>query len=237
MADPTDNATQSTVSRRLVPGRGNPDDRRGADEPTGGRRLRTHPRVTVRTVTREHIPQLAELWKSMLEHHRQVLDEQWPVREPEDSWHRQRALYLHWLDTGTGFVLGAHADGRQQLAGYLACHLLPAGPTFDLGDTRGDVDSLVTAKGLRSHGIGSALLSACREELSRRGVHYWSIGVVDANTHAADLYRRLGFQPFLRTMLRRVEPSPAPEPSVEQAGPPSSGARALDSARKPRHQL
>jgi GNAT superfamily N-acetyltransferase len=51
------------------------------------------------------------------------------------------------------------------------------------------------------------LLEGCRAELRRRGVRYCSIGVVEANTRAIELYERLGFQPFVRSMLARIDES------------------------------
>lgn len=82
---------------------------------------------------------------------------------------------------------------------------MPAGPTFDLSDIHGEIDSLVTAPDARGQGIGSALLVACRRELERRGARYWSIGVLEANTQAVKLYERLGFRPFVRSMLAPLE--------------------------------
>jgi len=61
--------------------------------------------------------------------------------------------------------------------------------------------------GADRHGVGSALLEGCRAELRRRGVGYWSIGVVEANTRAIELYERLGFQPFVRSMLAPIDES------------------------------
>lgn len=151
------------------------------------------------------IPSLAELWKTMVEDHRRLVGDQWPVLAADVAWERRRAQYSVWLSDGSGFIFIARADDSHSPIGYLACRLQSAGATFDLGELRGDVDSLVTAQAARGQGVGTALLSACRDELKRRGARYWSIGVVEANTRAVDLYERLGFRPFVRSMLAAVD--------------------------------
>ena len=144
----------------------------------------------------------------MVEHHRRLVGDQWPVRASQVSWEHRREQYSAWLTDDSGFIFIARTEGSDSPLGYVACRLLSAGPTFDLGELRGDVDSLVTAEAARGQGVGSALLDACRTELKRRGARYWSIGVVEANTRAVELYERLGFRPFVRSMLAAVdEPS------------------------------
>jgi ribosomal protein S18 acetylase RimI-like enzyme len=164
-------------------------------------------KITLRLAGLSDVPTLADLWKAMVEHHRSVVGDQWPVLAPQVAWERRREQYSSWLGDGSGFILVAQDEEGDGPIGYLACRLLPAGPTFDLGEVRGDVDSLVTAEAARGQGVGSALLSSCRDELKRRGVRYWSIGVVDANTRAIELYERLGFRPFVRSLLAPIDES------------------------------
>jgi len=140
------------------------------------------------------------------------ITESWSVRSgrscpTDEAWARRRKQYCAWLANGSGFILIARAEGSDVPVGYAACQLLPPGPTFDLGDLRGDVDSLVTAEAARGRGVGTALLNACRDELRRRGARYWLIGVVESNAQAVDLYQRLGFRPFVRTMLAAIDGS------------------------------
>jgi ribosomal protein S18 acetylase RimI-like enzyme len=161
--------------------------------------------VIVSLATIADVPCLAVLWKAMVEDHRGLVGDRWPVREADDAWERRRRHYETYLNEGTGFVLIARDSQSRRPVGYAACELPPPGPTFDLGDVRGEVDSLVTAEDARGQGVGSALLDACREELKRRGARYWSIGVVEANTQAIKLYERFGFRPFVRTMLAPLD--------------------------------
>lgn len=141
----------------------------------------------------------------MVEHHRGLVGERWPVRSAEQAWLLRRQQYLGWLADGSGILFLARRDRTGPTAGYLVCRLIESGPTFDLGGPHGEVDSLVVGENLRGAGVGTALLDACRQELRRRGVTYWSIGVVEANRGATELYERLGFRPWFRTLLAPLE--------------------------------
>jgi ribosomal protein S18 acetylase RimI-like enzyme len=144
------------------------------------------------------------LWQQMLEHHRTLAGDQWPVRDAEQSWQQTRAEYTGWLAAGTGLLLVA-SEGATPV-GYLICRLNPSGATFDLGPIRGDVDGLAVSASVRGAGIGTALLEARRAELVARGCTYWSIGVVDANPDARRLYERVGFRPWIHELAAPLQP-------------------------------
>jgi ribosomal protein S18 acetylase RimI-like enzyme len=162
--------------------------------------------IDVRTGARSDIDSLEPLWKAMVEHHREIAGERLPIRPAEQAWDLRRQQYRKWLDEGSGLLFLARPAGSdEEPIGYALCLLHPSGPTFDLGTVRGEIDSLVVAKTARGAGIGSALLEYCRRELRRRGVVYWSIGVVEGNVGAERLYERLGFRPWSRTLVARVD--------------------------------
>lgn len=149
----------------------------------------------------------------MVEHHRRLVGDQWPVRSADAAWNLRRRQYASWLAEDTGFLFIARGAESERQLGYVACRLVPTGATFDLGEIRGDVDSLVTAEDARGQGVASALLAMCQAELKRRGARYWSIGVVEGNTQAIQLYERLGFRPFVHSMLAPLDDIPRPSPS------------------------
>ena len=168
------------------------------------------PRVNlaVTSASISDVPCLETLWKTMVEHHRRLVGHQWPVHRADVAWELRRQQYATWLAESTGFLFIAHSAGSGRQLGYVACRLVPTGPTFDLGYIRGEVDSLVTADNARGQGVASALLDACRAELKRRGAHYWSVGVVEGNAQAIQLYERLGFRSIVRTMLAPLDGIP-----------------------------
>ncbi|MBA3339061.1 MAG: GNAT family N-acetyltransferase [Geodermatophilaceae bacterium] len=151
------------------------------------------------------VDSLAPLWKAMVEHHQQLVGHEWHVRPTEQAWNLRRMEYRTWLEEDSGLLLLARLSGSAEPDGYAFCRLLDSGPTFDLGVIRGEVDSLVVSDRARGAGIGTALLNGCRAELRRRGCSHWSIGVVEANTGAVRLYERVGFRPWIRQMLGRLD--------------------------------
>ncbi|AXB41113.1 GNAT family N-acetyltransferase [Amycolatopsis albispora] len=157
--------------------------------------------VAVRQAGEGELGVLEPLWLALTEHHRSLVGETLPVRENPESWAVRHEQYRTWLRAGRALILTAHQGERAGPVGYLCCRLLPSGATFDFGETRGEITSLVVDPALRDGGIGTALLDACRAELKNRGIEYWSIGVLAENTGAEELYRRLGFRPWIRDLL------------------------------------
>jgi ribosomal protein S18 acetylase RimI-like enzyme len=143
---------------------------------------------------------LAPLWMGMVEHHRAVVAGRVPVRAAGEAWERRRREYVSWLEDGSGLLFLARREGADEVVGYAMCRLLPSGPTFDLGPVRGDVESLAVSATARGAGVGTALLSAVRAELERRGCHHWSISVATDNAAAVRLYERFGFRSLVQMM-------------------------------------
>jgi ribosomal protein S18 acetylase RimI-like enzyme len=148
--------------------------------------------------TAEDVASLCALWRQMVEHHREIVAGELPVRPSAEAWAVRREEYLGWLADGSGLLY--LAPGEDAPRGYLFCRLVPSGSTFDLGPVRGEIESLSVGIDARGGGIGTALLTACREELLRRGCTYWTVGVVAANAGAARLYARAGFRPWVLEM-------------------------------------
>ncbi|QFU92173.1 N-acetyltransferase [Amycolatopsis sp. YIM 10] len=160
--------------------------------------------VGVRQAAEAELGALEPLWVALTEHHRSLVGETLPVRGNITSWSVRREQYRSWLREDRALIFTAHQGEQDAPAGYLCCRLLPSGATFDFGELRGEVDSLVVDPAVRGDGIGTALLEACRAELKNRGIEYWSIGVLAANTGAASLYERLGFRPWISDLLGRT---------------------------------
>lgn len=154
------------------------------------------------------LAELKPLWLQMLSHHRGLVAGEVPIHADEQSWELARRHYDNWLANGAGILLIARSQDRAEPLGYAVCRLLPGGATFDLGELRGDIDSLVVTDRARGRGIGTALLDAVRAELKARGIAYCSIGVLAGNTEAAKLYERVGFRPWTQELLARTDQTP-----------------------------
>jgi ribosomal protein S18 acetylase RimI-like enzyme len=159
-------------------------------------------------LTLAEVDRVEPLWKSMVAHHREVVDGAFPVRDEEAAWQLRRAEYVDWLSSGDGTMLAALPAGEPgaEPLGYAALLPNPVGATWDLGGQVGEIESLVVAPAARGRGIGTALIEAARERFRAQGLEYWSVAVVEANEGAAELYERAGFRGYYRHLLGRLEP-------------------------------
>jgi ribosomal protein S18 acetylase RimI-like enzyme len=146
------------------------------------------------------------LWKEMVGHHRELTGGSYPVREEEVAWQRRRAQYVEWLEAGDAWLfLVRGEDAEEAPLGYAFLRIATSGPTWNLGDRVGDLESLSVTAAARGTRIGTKLIDHCRERLRAEGAGWWSVSVVSANEGAIGLYEREGFRDFWRTMTAPIE--------------------------------
>ncbi len=149
------------------------------------------------------------LWKEMVGHHRELTDHTYPVRDTETAWQRRRAQYVEWLEAGDSWLFLVPGEGAEGAPlGYAFLRVHASGPTWNLGDTVGDLESLSVTATARGMGIGSELIDHCREHLRGLGATWWKVSVISANAGAIDLYERQGFRDFWRSMAAPIEQNP-----------------------------
>lgn len=150
------------------------------------------------------LTKVKHLWKAMIADYRELSDGVWEVREPGEAWARRHQQYLDWINDAGGVVFLAIDTDTDEVVGYAALHFVMSGATFDLGESFGDLETLAVLPTHRGKGVGAALLTACRKELERREIEYWSLETLSSNAGALRLYERSGFQPFMVRMVKRV---------------------------------
>ncbi|WP_214404003.1 GNAT family N-acetyltransferase [Pseudonocardia lacus] len=154
--------------------------------------------------TEADVDAVGPLWRSMVAHHDQLISDRVPVRDADAAWEMRHPQYRAWLAEGSGFLRFARRPDEPEPIGYGFFRLVRSGPTFDLGDVHGEVESLAVAPAARGTGAGTALLEAGREELLRRGCTFWTVSVMEINTGAVALYERVGFQSLTRDLVGRL---------------------------------
>jgi ribosomal protein S18 acetylase RimI-like enzyme len=146
------------------------------------------------------------LWKELFAHHHEVTDGELPGRDPEESWRMRRAQYVKWLQSGEGMLFLVPGEGAEQAPlGYACLRVGPAGPTWDLGETVGELETLSVTPAARGTGVGTELLEHCRDRLVALGARWWTVSVVVANGRAVELYEREGFRPHIDHMLAPLQ--------------------------------
>ena len=196
-------------------------------------------------IARAHIrdlPRVKPFWKAMLQSYVRLMGEDLPVRDPSEAWARRQDEYHAMLNEGAGMLfLATDTEQDDKIVGYAAVRFTASGAAFDMGERFGELESLAVSEEIRGEGLGTQLIEACRKELEKREIEYWSLDVLAVNEDAQRLYERSGFQPFMVRMIRRtdspdtgfVDPLTAPlmvdpavpvPPAVSSAAIPASGA-------------
>ena len=149
------------------------------------------------------------LWKEMVEHHRELTGQTYPVRTLEEAWPRRRAQYVAWLESGEGALFLVPGEGAEGAPlGYAFLRVGASGATWNLGDEVGDLESLSVTAAARGMGIGTELIEHCRERLRGRGARWWNLTVIAGNEGALRLYEREGFRLRAHNMFAPIEQTP-----------------------------
>ena len=96
------------------------------------------------------VDELGPLWIAMVEHHRELVGPEWPVRGAEQAWALCRQEYRECLDEARGLLFLARLRGSGEPVGYIYCRLVArTGPSVSsrrtatpLGSTSGSVSVL-----------------------------------------------------------------------------------------------
>jgi ribosomal protein S18 acetylase RimI-like enzyme len=154
----------------------------------------------------EDVDLVEGLWKEMVEHHQEVVGEQAPGRDPEDSWRMRREQYVGWIRSGEGTLFLVPGEGAEGAPlGYACLRVGPSGPTWNLGETVGDLESLSVATEARGKGVGTELIEHCQDRLRTLGARWWTVSVVASNERARQLYEREGFRPYVNHLLAPIQ--------------------------------
>jgi ribosomal protein S18 acetylase RimI-like enzyme len=146
------------------------------------------------------------LWKEMVGHHRELTGQTYPVRDTETAWRRRRGQYVEWLESGEGHLFLVPGEGAEQAPlGYAFLRVGSSGPTWNLGDSVGDLESLSVTAAARGLGVGTELIAHCRDRLQELGATWWTVTVIADNERAAELYEREGFRPFWQSMIAPIQ--------------------------------
>jgi ribosomal protein S18 acetylase RimI-like enzyme len=147
----------------------------------------------------ERIPDLAQLWEALEDHHA-TLPAMPPVRALEESWRRRRAQYERWLGNGSAKLFLATRRGRP--VGYLMLRFGEGANTWEIGEGSAEVETLAVLATERSAGVGKALMDSALAAAKAEGVRAVAVGVAHTNDAAIRFYERAGFRPFYVLMLR-----------------------------------
>jgi GNAT superfamily N-acetyltransferase len=168
--------------------------------------------LVVRKAGSEEIPALEPLWLALHRHYAELAPflAGIPLRTPEDSWRRRRAMYERWLAEDAGFLIIGELEGR--IVGYAALHLVDGLTAWQTSDRVGFWETMSVLPELAREGVGTAIGYAALDELRARGVTELMGRVIEGNKDARQFFTAHGGTPVNTAMLYRlsaVNPTPA----------------------------
>lgn len=158
--------------------------------------------LVIREYRSEDLMQVIEVVRDIQRHEGSLFDRMLPP-EAIGEWYVEKQLQ-DCAKTG-GAIMVAKTSG--QVIGY-ASLLIEVSPEED----RDEIDYLFAyvpdlgvAQGMRGQGVGTALLAACEERARRAGRKWIRLSVLAANGDAFRLYRRLGYDPHIVMLEKRLD--------------------------------
>ena len=149
------------------------------------------------------IDRLEPLWKSLLEHHKDIHVDL-PQRPPEASWRRRRAEYARWLAQEGSFFVVARRGAT--LLGYAMVELCESSPMWDMGERAAELQTLVVLPGERRRHLGGARMDAVERELARLGVEHVLVEIMAGNDETIRFYQGRGYGPYTSVLHRHGRP-------------------------------
>ena len=111
--------------------------------------------------------------------------------------HRARAALAGLLETPEYGAVWVLRDGSAAV-GYLA---LCVGYSLEMGGRDAFVDEVFVAPEYRGKGLGAGMVKAAIETARSSGVQALHLTVEQGNRRAAEVYKRLGFEPRTATLM------------------------------------
>jgi ribosomal protein S18 acetylase RimI-like enzyme len=162
------------------------------------------PGVTIARLSVQHVDLVEPLWRSLLDHIRE-LGSVVPVVPHSESWPRYKAQCEELLGDGESFGLGAFRGG--ELIGYATVRIAPPDPVWAMGRRYVELAALSVAPSERERGVGTALFDAVERALAALGIEELVIGVDSVNDRARRFYERRGFTIGYHLMHTRLAAS------------------------------
>ena len=158
--------------------------------------------IVIREYRPEDLEQVIEIVRDIQRHEGSLYDRMLPP-EAIGDWYVEKQLQ-DCAVTG-GAILVAETNGR--VAGYASLMV-----EVSSEEDRDEIDYLFAyvpdlgvAQAMRGKGIGTALLAACEERARRAGRKWIRLSVLAANGDAHRLYSRLGYDPHIVTLEKRLD--------------------------------
>ena len=156
-----------------------------------------HVLIVIRDGSEDDLDDVVELWKDLVDHHREFSDYYTLRRDGRRNW--SKYLREKFSEKSTRLIV-AEEGGR--LVGFMLCLLDPVKPIFR-ERTVGLISDAYVVEHRRRKGIMKEMLAVALRWFRKNKVRAAEINVSAANREAKEAWAQLGFKPFAER--RRLE--------------------------------
>lgn len=154
--------------------------------------------LVIRKANAKDVESIGTLWQEFMDFHR----ERDPAfaRSADGHEHFKEFIASHF-ERESSLVLVAEQDGA--LVGYCLAVLSKSPPVFENRDY-GTVFDLAVTQRCRRAGIGEKMYKKTETWFSELGVHRIELRVVVSNEIATAFWRKMGFQPHVENLFKKI---------------------------------
>ena len=153
-------------------------------------------KIEIREGTRADLPDIVELWKSIMDFHGNL----------DSFFTRSQEGHLNFLDwiskqmeTDKSGLFIAESEGK--LLGYIKIEICEYPPVFEK-KTFGMISEVIVNENYRRKGIGGALFDRAMGWFKEKDIDRVELRVANINPVAQGFWRKMGFRPYMTTMFK-----------------------------------
>ena len=155
--------------------------------------------IVIRTATVEDIPVVVDLWRELIDLHRDY--DPYFTRSAEGHTYYAENLDKYITKVPNATVIVAELDG--QLVGYCLAAFTRVQPVFEIYEYGEIIDFAVTTR-LRRMGIGQRMFEQVRAWLAEHGIAHVELRVSVFNPMSTSFWTKMGFSASLTTMNKNI---------------------------------
>ena len=156
-------------------------------------------RVIIRKAVTEDVPSILELWKEMMDFHK----ERDRIFSRSVTGHEGFADYISGhmsRDTSCVFV----AEAGKDIVGYCLAFVEKYPPVLEIKEY-GLVQDIAVSEKYRHRGIGKRFLNEARNWFSEKGISRIEARVATTNKISTGFWAKMGFTPYLETVFVELQ--------------------------------
>ncbi len=146
------------------------------------------------TATEKHIPEIVELWKEFMDHHKDI-DPRFPTRKDAPSnWEKHLRDLMKSQDNQILVALD-----RGYIVGYSIAQISRYAPLWER-ETYGVIDSMAVQSDYHRKGIGERMLAKIYEWFESRKIDRIELSVAARNQVGYSFWKKHGFQDYMHDL-------------------------------------